>query len=418
MKYFLLFVTFFFVSTSTGNAAIITVDNKTPSVGNYKTLQEAHDGAQDGDTIYVYPSSSIYSGATIEKKLIILGTGVSDPGPELKSTIMNGSLKFIEGSEGSKFQGFSGSLNVEISDKDIVFTDNTINSIVINEAQITFTRNKTNSMTVKDDNLLIGKNNISSISIQANKVVIQQNNIGSMTIDGDNTLVKQNNISNKVVVSPDHVGTVFMQNYIRYDNHSNFLVTINSNNELIFRNNIIWNNHNDRYSLKNGINASSTSISMTLENNILWSRSCYNNTNRPFRFDNSDIQMINNIVIYGYIYSTVKNFSYNISNLNTLPSENGNLNGVNMSNVFVNHGNGDFHLKENSPAIGAGKNGVDMGIYGGNTPFVDSSPDTSRPPVDINAGKPGIPSIIKLEAESGIMQDQGLKVEIKARANQ
>jgi len=187
---------------------------------------------------------------------------------------------------------------------------------------------------------------------------------------------------------------------------------------VLFANNVIWNNSNCTiYGYKRGklIDAYSEGISITLHNNILWAT---NTSNVCYNFENSDNFMQNNIIIYGNLSSNVKNYYYNICNSTQLPSGNGNIRDVNIDTVFVDYQNGNFHLKEGSPAICSGKNGVDMGIYGGNTPFVDSSPDTSLPPVNINSGKPGLPSIIQFEAESGILPSDGLKVEIKAKSNQ
>ncbi len=64
--------------------------------------------------------------------------------------------------------------------------------------------------------------------------------------------------------------------------------------------------------------------------------------------------------------------SYNFHPANGLPIGNNNQNNVNMSSVFVNS-NGfvdkDFLLRTNSPAIGAGYAGSDLGAFGGNAPY-------------------------------------------------
>ena len=57
------------VLTTQINARILTVANQTihQTVAQYTTLQAAHDAAQSGDTIYLYPSSISYSGISITK---------------------------------------------------------------------------------------------------------------------------------------------------------------------------------------------------------------------------------------------------------------------------------------------------------------------------------------------------------------
>ncbi len=49
----------------------------------------------------------------------------------------------------------------------------------------------------------------------------------------------------------------------------------------------------------------------------------------------------------------------------------GNQQNVNLATVVVDINGGNYHLVTGSPAIGAGLNGVDIGIYGGTTPFDD-----------------------------------------------
>ena len=72
-----------------------------------------------------------------------------------------------------------------------------------------------------------------------------------------------------------------------------------------------------------------------------------------------------------------------------LPTGNGNQNYVSMSDVFVglsgNSHDGQYQLKTGSPAIGAGLNGEDCGIFGGNAPYHLS-------------GLPATPSIYLLSA--------------------
>lgn len=69
----------------------------------------------------------------------------------------------------------------------------------------------------------------------------------------------------------------------------------------------------------------------------------------------------------GYYYN-------NISNSTQFGSSNGNQQNVNMNNVFVgitgNSIDGQWQLKTGSPAIGAGFNGVDCGMFGGDFPYI------------------------------------------------
>ena len=63
---FLTLCAFGIVCTSQMNARILTVSNQTsPQVAQYTNLQTAQNAAQNGDTIYLYPSLSSYSGINI-----------------------------------------------------------------------------------------------------------------------------------------------------------------------------------------------------------------------------------------------------------------------------------------------------------------------------------------------------------------
>lgn len=78
----------------------------------------------------------------------------------------------------------------------------------------------------------------------------------------------------------------------------------------------------------------------------------------------------------------------NLTSNTTLPAGNGNQNSVNMTNVFINPNNfidSSFKLKAGSPAIAAGVGGVDVGAYGGISPYRLSV-------------QPNIPAIYKLVA--------------------
>lgn len=90
-----------------------------------------------------------------------------------------------------------------------------------------------------------------------------------------------------------------------------------------------------------------------------------------------------------------------------LPAGNGNLNGPFVfNNVFVNTGSPDarFRLKANSPAIGAGTGGVDMGIFGGAAPY--------KP-----AGIPNIPRLTRIVVPASATNTSGLRFEVNAQSS-
>jgi len=128
-KVFILYL--LFISSSLCNAAIITVDNKTPSAGQYKTIQEAHDAANNGDTVFIYPSAAVYSAITVSKKLTIVGTGMDRPDDGMNTSLISGTIIFVENSSGSILEGFGGYFNITIQENSITIQKNRVNEIVV-----------------------------------------------------------------------------------------------------------------------------------------------------------------------------------------------------------------------------------------------------------------------------------------------
>jgi hypothetical protein len=97
----------------------------------------------------------------------------------------------------------------------------------------------------------------------------------------------------------------------------------------------------------------------------------------------------NNIMLGGSFEFNNNLVSNNIGNAEQFGTANGNKSNVDMSTVFVGTGenistDGQWKLKQGSPAIGAGfgstpQKPVDCGIFGGTTPYVLSG----LPPVPV-----------------------------------
>ena len=76
-----------------------------------------------------------------------------------------------------------------------------------------------------------------------------------------------------------------------------------------------------------------------------------------------------------------------------------------FSLVFMDYPNDNFHLKLEPPAMRSGLGGAEIGIYGGDLPFIDG-------------GYPNIPSIYYLDIPATGSQKEGINVTIKAKSNQ
>ena len=126
----------------------------------------------------------------------------------------------------------------------------------------------------------------------------------------------------------------------------------------------------------------------------------------------------NNIIFYktnpyngnyiGYKVLTGSTYQYNLFAGTTVPGGIGNKANVDMEATFADFANknvdNDFTLKEDSPAIGAGENGTDCGVFGGDQPYVLS-------------GIPGVPHIYEAIIPTSASGDSGLKVYLKIKTN-
>lgn len=117
--------------------------------------------------------------------------------------------------------------------------------------------------------------------------------------------------------------------------------------------------------------------------------------------------MSNNIVqeAAGTVTGTGNSIYNNIDAGDHFGTENGNQVNVDMSTVFVGTGStdGQWQLAAGSPAIGAGFNGVDCGMFGGPTPYVLS-------------GIPSIPSIYIFDAPAIGSTAGGLPVRLSVKS--
>lgn len=90
-----------------------------------------------------------------------------------------------------------------------------------------------------------------------------------------------------------------------------------------------------------------------------------------------------------------------------VPATNNNLINVDFNTLFVgsivNSTDGQWKLKPGSPAIGSGFNGVDRGMFGGNTPYVLS-------------GVPPIPAVYGLTVQP-VSTNNALPVQVKIKSN-
>jgi len=313
-----------FVLLSTTAQTTLTLDNSSNDPSHYKTFAEAIEAATTGTVINVNGSGKSYGDITIDKAVFIYGPGFyigENPGTENMSTAV------------AKF----GAVNISIDGGGAFLTGLEITGIC----------------TIKGDKTVVQRNRIKAVRIDnASDVIIGQNDIYNF-IQGCSGFV--------IEIGGLHIKGSCDRIYI----HNNY---INGQGCSL-----------DDHSFS--VESSSTA-SLTLKNNVLQ----YGGTFRNCLLEN-------NIIIAGDTPNVAEN-NNNIYHNNIFLGDKPGLIGVNdnktnagtLDDIFTREGKTltRFTIRDDSVAKGAGNDGTDAGIFGGEEPFVPS-------------GIPGIPSVYSIE---------------------
>jgi hypothetical protein len=176
-------------------AATLTVDNRTPSAGQYSTIQAAHDAAVSGDDIYVYPSPNTYDGITVTKQVHIYGSGWGyNYAFDGICITKAGNVIFGSGSEGASISG------MELSQCSIGAYGVNVSHCLVTAGMII----QANSVTIKENRVLwIEVNSGSLIEISKNYIYgvrIGWNANCSISIASGCSV----NVFQNIISSPDH----------------------------------------------------------------------------------------------------------------------------------------------------------------------------------------------------------------------
>jgi hypothetical protein len=221
-------------------------------------------------------------------------------------------------------------------------------------------------------------------------------------VSANNILISRNNIS--TVVIENSFNSLLLSNLINGGNNrlQDYLIVLKNNSFVEASNNIIrsigyhcgysstcywgaiWIQGSSVININNSVIASEGQLTIYQgiargKNNIVFGR------------------LRSNIDFYNSIHANAVEGKLDESKNNIIVND--------LTTTFIDFNNSDYHLTTNSPARGAGENGADMGIYGGDTPFVDG-------------GYPGIPSIYYLDVPLTGSQKDGLDITIKAKSHQ
>ena len=302
------------VVTIISNAAfakIWRVNNNTGVNANFTTLQDAHDGAASGDTIYLESSATNYGGLTCSKKLIIIGTGyLLDQNQGLQAFTLPSQVTTINLNSGSSGTIIDGIFVINIS----TITINSLSDIIIRRCYFAYS------------------GGTSIVDYYTGNIAI--NGAGS------NIFITQN-FDVKISNSGTYTGILISNNYLAANGYAGDAATetcvqLSPTTVAIIKNNI----------LRRGMLSASNS---NISNNIMYSGSITGSGN-----------LIANNIGNGTQFGTTDGNKSNVD-MATVFELTGSVDAA-------------WKLKAGSPAIGAGygstnQNPVNCGMFGGSTPY-------------------------------------------------
>jgi len=317
MKFNILHIVFLLTSFNLSAQNTWTVDNRQGTTAQFTSVQTAHDAASPGDTIYVNPSSTSYGNVTITKTIHLRGLGHNpELGNGLKATLGTITLSTFAGNPSHPSNSSFVGLN---------FTD------LINSATTT---------TLGYFKLLIQNNFIVSMNLGNTKggIIVQGNIFNTpfaqsiIGVGGD--ILISHNIFNITSHGFDTQGAIVNANSSTIISNNIFIFSGTSGNPGIFAN----------------------SNSPIVNNNIFVIN---NSVSNDFRNPNSTVSFQNCLTFsYGGQTLPVLAGINNLNNTNPLFASIGN-----PENPLFNYSK-NYKLKTGSPALNAGSDGTDLGIYG------------------------------------------------------
>lgn len=309
-KFFTLLVAVGFCNL--GWSAILTVSNNSTYPAQYSVIQTAINAAAAGDTIYIYPSATLYAEwpITITKRLVMIGAGINPQRPSRLSSTVSGFMLSGTAASGTVIIGITFTAGIQ-SGSDAVF----VNNVVVSECQ------------------LVG-------------------------VDGLNYFHGNNiRVENCILTSPYSTGGHIIFNStgaacIIQNNYLHGGVRLYAGTQALIRNNIFASGDANTIALREYGGAYSSGVQVW--NNIFYKA----NPGLPVA---AACEFKNNIY---YLTS------------NPVPSNGLSSGNINANPLFVNYpaaGNFfslsyNFHLDTGSPGINYGTDGTDVGIWGGATP--------------------------------------------------
>ncbi len=335
----------YILMASSSGAAVLTVSNVAGGNADYNSIPAAYDAAADGDTILVMGSGDYYVGTDsrfldIEKKVYLFGPGF-----------------FLSENQPSQANVASATISSKVS-----FKPGSEGSVIAG---------------FKIHDIFIGTSNIT----------VERNYIYSYSGQSPNFFYS-------ISFADGLSGIIINRNYIK----KGMAIGVHYSVQVTIANNVIGNNPIGNYG----------DIALNLRSELATAATVANNVFLGGGIEIPNSIFKNNIIMDANTTITGTGNSYlnNICAGTQLGTANGNQESVDMSTVFVDSGttDGQYQLKTGSPALGAGYEGEDCGIFGGNSPYILS-------------GLPPLPAIYYFNAPQEGSQTDGLPVSIKIKTN-
>ena len=297
------------------SAVIRTVDNHIPSLGQYTNFDTAMAAAAAGDTIYIYPSPNGYSGSYITKQLVVIGGGTDPANPALLTSKFTPYVHAVSASN-SVFIGLEVDSGTNylypVSARNCVFNG----GVSILRSGSSFTDCKFKGVVYIGDGSTPAPNNTFT---------------GCTFMDP----------SYRVYLSPQASGAFYNCLFLGNSYH---IYCSNVQTASAFTNCVFVNSGTGTPYLGGGNTATASLV-----------------------FTNCIMETL-------LLSSIYPNFTYQYCIFEQSPpgiTGPGNQFGVSMASMMVDVNNGDYHILAGSSADNQGQGGVDIGLYGGPSPFDD-----------------------------------------------
>ncbi len=222
----------------------------------------------------------------------------------------------------------------------------------------------------------------------------------TIIIEAENISVIKNQI-NSIALNSEADGFLILQNQIIYTGTES-AINLGGSDDGTIMNNTIYNSTGQASYNRIGLYGYG-SANIFVQHNIFDFYTPFSNSGYgvwAIRYLNDSI-VANNIFLFGDVYTTRTLITYNARDeYCDIPLNNNNI-AVISNNIVAGPHTGIYYIPADSPVIGAGFNGVDIGAFGGETPF-------SR------YGLPNIPYISSLVIDPIGTVGEGLNIQLEA----